>query len=140
MNVQHAQVYAGEDRTLTLYARDPSNDPKDLTNRVISWRVGRSPFRLSNRRAIFEKDGTITDADDGVFTVPIVQTDTECLLPGDYEHMAVLDDGALTFVNNSSEPLQFVNDDGDDLDFFNGYGGVLVVTAGRFRVLSRIDP
>jgi hypothetical protein len=139
MNVQHLQVYAGEDRTLTLYARDPSNNPKEITSRLVNWRVGRSPFRLSSRAAIFEKYGTITDADSGVFAVQVARTDTECLRPGDYEHMAVLDDGALSFVNNAGELLQFVNNDGGELYFFNGFGGTLVVTAGRFRVLSRID-
>lgn len=93
MNVQHLDVFAGEDRTPTLYARDPSNNVADLTGKTIAWYVGRSPWRPDCSNAAFTKTGTIVGASAGTFSVPITPSDTEWL-NGDYEHMAKTTDGS----------------------------------------------
>jgi hypothetical protein len=110
-NVQHLEVFAAEDRTLTLYARDPSNQPVNLTSKTVAWRVGRSPRNLDSAWPIFSKIGTVTDASGGVFTVTIAAADTEWL-EGDYQHQ-----GETT--------------DGSDL--------VAIVVTGRFRVVPVIE-
>lgn len=112
MNLQHTDLYAGEDRTLTLYARDASNVPLSLTGKTILWRVGRSPRSLDSSWPIFSKAGTVTDAANGVFTVAVAAADTEWLR-GDYQHLAE----ATTTIG----------------------GAKVVVTAGRFRVRPTIE-
>lgn len=87
MNVQHLEVFAAEDRTSTLYARDASNAAVSLTGKTVSWSVGRSPRNLDSTWPIFTKAGTVTDAANGVFTVPVTPSDTR-YLRGDYEHQA----------------------------------------------------
>lgn len=87
MNLQHAEVFAGEDRTLTLYARDSSNVPADLTGKTVSWMMGRSPYNRDSTWPILTKAGTVTDAANGLFTVPILSADT-AWLEGDYQHQA----------------------------------------------------
>jgi hypothetical protein len=138
MNVQHLQVNQGEDRTLTMEARDSSNVPKDLTDRTVTWRVGRSPFRLDNPRALFSKTATTVDADAGSYSVSLQSTDLN-LMPGDYEHLGILvDGGELLFVNDDDGLLQFVNNDDGELHFDNEFSGPEVVTHGRFRILDSI--
>lgn len=88
MNLQHLEVFAGEDRTPTLYARDPSNVALSLTGKTIAWYVARPPWHPDRRNAIITKAGTTVSASAGTFTVPILAADTQ-YLEGDYEHMAV---------------------------------------------------
>ncbi len=88
MNIQHIDIYAGENRTVTLYARDSNNVPVDLTGLTLSWSVARPPNMPSNLQAIFTYAGTVVDADLGSFTVPIAPADTSDLTPGDYFHQA----------------------------------------------------
>ncbi len=111
MNRQHLDVYAGENRTPTLYARDPSNNVASLSGKTISWRVGRSPRDLDSSWPIFTKSGTIVSAPAGSFTVPITPADTQ-YLSGDYQHQAVTTDSE---------------------------GNQQVVVAGTFRVRPRIE-
>lgn len=87
MNLQHAEVFAGEDRTLTFEARDASNLPVNLSAKTISWMVGRDPRNLDSTWAAFTKSGTVTDAAAGLFTVPVTPPDTQ-YLAGDYRHQA----------------------------------------------------
>lgn len=110
MNVQHLDVFAGEDRTPTLSARDSANVAADLTGKTVAWYVGRSPWFPDCSNAIFSKTGTTVSASDGTFTVPVVPADTQ-YLDGDYEHMAKTTDGS---------------------------GLVAVVCQGRFRVRSAL--
>src|SRR5688572_17610581 len=79
------EVYQGEDRTLTIEARNNLNAALSLTGATLSWRVGRNPYRLDSSWPIFTKTGTITDSDDGLFTVSISATDTQ-YMTGDYLH------------------------------------------------------
>jgi hypothetical protein len=108
VNVQHLDVFAGEDRTPTLYARDPSNNAVSLASKTIAWYVGRSPWNPDCSNAIFSKAGVVVSAPAGTFTVDIDPADT-LYLSGDYEHMGKTTDGS---------------------------GNVAVVVQGRFRVRS----
>lgn len=87
-NTQHIQVYSGEDRTVTLSARDSSNVAVSLTGKTIAWHVGRGPLWPDCSKAIFSKTGTIVSAAAGTFSVAIEPEDTQ-YMSGDYEHMAV---------------------------------------------------
>ncbi len=106
VNILHLDVFAGEDRTPTLSARDSSNNVASLTSKTVTWYVGRSPLRPDNGTAIFTKTGSTVVASAGTFTVAIAASDTD-RLDGDYEHMAHTTDGS---------------------------GNVAVVCQGRFRV------
>lgn len=107
-NVQHLDVFAGENITPTLSARDSVNAPASLTSKTVAWYVGRSPWRPDNSNAIFTKTGSVVSAPAGTFSVAITPSDTQ-YLNGDYEHMAFTTDGS---------------------------GNVAVVCQGRFRVRS----
>lgn len=109
-NLQHLDVFAGADESRTLYARDSSNLPKNLTGLTVTWSVGRSPWRPDNSNAFFTKTGSVVSASAGTFTVSIAATDTD-QLNGDYEHMAKATDVS---------------------------GNVSVVCQGRFRVRPAI--
>lgn len=139
MNLQELEVQAGESRTLTLYARDTSNNPQDLTSRTVAWLVGRPPFDPGNRIAVIEKTGTVTNAAGGVYTVTLDPADT-LGRSGKYVHMGlVTESGALTFINNLGGVLQFVNDSGGNLYFFNdSVGFVEVITTGRFSIRDSV--
>lgn len=113
MNIQHLDLFAGEDRTPTLSARDSANAPASLTGKTIAWYVGRGPLWPDCTTAIFTKTGTIVGAAAGTFTVAVEPEDTQ-YMSGDYEHMAV------TTVTAS--------------------GLVAVVTQGRFRVRPALVP
>jgi hypothetical protein len=110
LNRQHLEVHAGENRTLTLYARDASNVVKNLTGHTLSWRVGRGPFTFDSS-PVFTKTGSIVSAAAGTFTVSITPSDTENL-EGDYTHYGVATDGS---------------------------GNVSAVVGGRFRVLPQVE-
>lgn len=92
-NVQHFDVFASENRTLTLYARDSGNEVVNLSGKTIQWVVGRRPRNIECTDAVITKSGTITDAAAGAFTVPVTPTDTQYLL-GDYLHQAETTDGS----------------------------------------------
>ena len=83
---QHIDIYAGEDRTVTLYARDSSNLPMDLTGYTLAFNVGRRPNDPSNMSAVLSYAGTIVSASAGSFSVPIAGSDTGDLFPGNYTH------------------------------------------------------
>jgi len=88
MNVQHLEVFAGDNRTFTLFARDYSNLPVNLTGLTINWNVGRRPNDPTNWTPLFTKTGTIVSAPAGSFTVAVLPADTTSIFIGDYQHMA----------------------------------------------------
>ena len=90
-NLQHLDMYAGEDREVTLSGRDEFNLPTDLTGRTVDWHVGRSPFRPDDDGALLSKTATVIDAPMGVFSVQVMAGDTTDM-EGDYEHMATASD------------------------------------------------
>lgn len=110
-NRQHIDVYAGENRTTTLEARDASNNVASLSGKTVSVRVGRSPRNLDSAWPIFTKTGTIVNAPAGTFSFSVGPADTTHMR-GDYEYQAVTTDGS---------------------------GNLAVVTAGRFRVRPNIE-
>ena len=109
-NLQHLDVFACENRTLTLYARGSDNLVANLTGKTILWAVGRGPRSVDCTWAHFTKTGTTTDATGGAFTVPVTPSDTQYMC-GDYEHQAETTDGS---------------------------GLKEVVTVGRFRVRAHL--
>ena len=106
-NVQHLEVYAGEDRTLTIYGRDASNAAVNLTGKTIAVYIGRKPNDPSARQAVLTKTGTIVSASAGSFSIPIAASDTANLTTGDWQYTAETTTGA---------------------------GAIEVVARGRFRI------
>ena len=107
MQVQHIDVYAGEDRTQTLYARDSSNLPVNLTGKTITWQLAKPPNNPANMQSILTYTGTVVNASAGSYTIPIAASATSGFTPGDYLHQAQTTDGS---------------------------GNVAIVTVGRFRL------
>lgn len=110
-NVQHVDLYAGEDRTLTLNARDSSNAAVSLASKTITFRVGRRPAWPELDGAIFTKTGTATVTASGTYTVPILPADTDGLA-GEYVHQTITTDGS---------------------------GNIAVVNTGRFKIRKFIE-
>ncbi len=137
---QILDIYAGENRTLTLYARDPSNNVQDLTGKAVFWRVGKPPRMPSQKGAILAKDGVVTAAPNGVFTVSVEPGDTY-LLSGNFVHVALtVTDGELVFVNNAMQDLTFITDDGSAIEWVNDFDGDNhVVTSGILRIRPGIQ-
>jgi hypothetical protein len=104
--IQHIDVFAGEDRTISLYARDSANLPTNLTSKTLTTYVGRPPLRPDCSDALFTKSGSIVSASAGTYTIAIADTDTQ-YMSGDYEYQTKTVDGS---------------------------GNIAVVTLGRFRV------
>lgn len=92
-NVQHLDVFSGENRTATLYARDSDNAVVNLSGKAVQWAVGRRPRDLDCDALVISKTGTVTDAAGGAFTVAILPSDTQ-YMQGDYQHQAETTDGA----------------------------------------------
>lgn len=86
-------MFSGENRTLTLHARDANNNVQNLTGLTIAWNVGWPPQDLSLWSAIFSKPGTILSASAGTFTVALVPSDTQDIY-GDYQQQAVTTDSS----------------------------------------------
>ncbi len=111
MNVEHVDLYAGEDRTLTLHARDSSNAAVSLASKTITFRVGRRPAFPWMSGAVFTKTGTATVTASGTYTVPILPADTDGL-HGEYVHQTTTEDGS---------------------------GVIAVVSTGRFKIRKFIE-
>lgn len=111
-NVQAIELYAGDDLTTTLAARDTANAALSLTGKTVAWYVGRSPWHPDWSNALISKTGTTVSASGGTFSVPLVPADTQ-YLSGDYEHVAI--------VTTTSSGLQTVG------------------VRGRFRVMPSLE-
>lgn len=85
-NLQDIDIFAGENRTQTLYARNYLNIPVNLTGKTITWLVGRPPNNPGILTAVFTLSGTILSAAAGSFTVPIGPGQTQNLIAGNYMH------------------------------------------------------
>ena len=72
-------MYAGEDRTLSLVARDADGDILNLTGATLVFRLTRNP----GESATVSKSGSIVSASAGTFTVALTDTDVDGL-SGDY--------------------------------------------------------
>lgn len=111
-NIEHFEVFGGENRTLTLHGRDSVNAPVNLTGKTIAWRVGRPPNDPDLRFPVFSYVGTPTVTTTGVFSVSVLATDTMDL-HGEYLHQAITTDGS---------------------------GSIAVVSQGRLKIRRMIDP
>lgn len=83
MNVEHIDVVAGEDRTVTLRARDSANAAVSLSGKTITGYFGRRPDDPVDNGAVFTKTGTATVTASGVYTLSIAGSDTQ-YMQGDY--------------------------------------------------------
>ena len=110
---QYLEVFRGENRTLSLAARDSSNNPKDLTGLTVTWAISFPPYMPEWNDALVTKTGTVTDATNGLYTVAITPTDTRNLEEGNYTHQAFTTDNS---------------------------GSISIVTDGTFRLRSSIKP
>ena len=85
MNIQHVDMVAGEDRTITFTGKDSAQEVVNLTGGTITWKMAR------NLKDTYEvtKTGTIITAASGTFSVALTDTDTDDL-SGDYQHLATV--------------------------------------------------
>lgn len=89
MNVQHREIFASENRTLSFAARDSANAVASLTSKTVTWRVS----ERGSTTPIFSKTGSVVSASAGTFTVAITPSDTDDMV-GDYDHQAITTDGS----------------------------------------------
>lgn len=100
---QNFVLNAGEDRTLTLTARDASGAILNLTGATIQWDVARRP----DGGSLLTKTGAIVSASAGTYSVTLAHGDINNLA-GDYWHQTkVTIAGAVTVANQGS--IRFEN-------------------------------
>lgn len=92
-NLEHFDISAGENVTLTLHARDRNNAAVSLSGKTIAVDVGRPPNAPTQSAASFTKTGTATVTASGHFTISITPSDTDGR-SGIYEHEAKTTDGS----------------------------------------------
>lgn len=78
---KHFEIYGGEDRTLSLVARDAAGDVLGLTSATLAFRMAPSPGRGSTVSAT----GSIVSAPAGTFTVALTDSQTN-VEAGDYTY------------------------------------------------------
>ena len=86
-NVEHIEVDAGEDRTVTLHARNADNDAVSLAGKTVLVSIGRDPQYPYSPDAIVTLEGTLSDAAAGEFTITVPAEVTRNA-GGDYEYVA----------------------------------------------------
>lgn len=96
-NLQNLEMFAGENRTFALAARDANNAPVNLTGGTVTWYVGRGPRWPYSPHPLITKTATLTTPASGLFTVSLAPSDTECAA-GEYTHEAHLTLGGNTTV------------------------------------------
>lgn len=87
-NRMNFEIYAGDDRTLSLTARDYSRAIKNITDHTLAFRVARN----RGDTAVIDTTGTIVSGAAGTFTVALASADTTDL-DGDYEYDVVATSG-----------------------------------------------
>lgn len=102
----------GEDRVLTLNARDSLNAVVSLTGKTVVTYIGKGPWHPTSARPVLTKTGTVTNAASGIFTITIAAADTQ-YRSGDYEHVSKTTDSS---------------------------GNVASVCTGRFRIVPSLVP
>ena len=86
---QDFELVSGNDKTLSFKTLDQDDVVVDLTGATIIWAM--SNMAKNKKRIITYTSPvqvTITDAVNGLFTVDILDTDTEALPAADYYHEA----------------------------------------------------
>lgn len=97
----HFRISAGEDRTLSLVARNTSGAIVDLTDYSISW----SMAARKGANPLVQKTGTVVSASAGTFTISLTDSDTGLLKAGSYFHQAIATSGA-TSINVAEGNIQ----------------------------------
>jgi hypothetical protein len=77
-------INAGEDRTLSMVARDANGDILNLTDATIAWRMS----LIAGDTSTVSKTGSVVSASAGTFTVSLTDADTD-IDEGDYAHQAL---------------------------------------------------
>lgn len=111
-NVQNLEVFAGENYTPTIYARDVNNAPVSLAGKTIQFYIGFPPCAPGLAVPVITYTGTIISAPAGSFSVAVQPVDTK-FREGDYGYIAQTTDSQ----NNLS-----------------------VVSQGRFRIKPSLIP
>ena len=83
-NLQNFTLTAGEDRTLSMTARDSTGAVLDLTGASISWRM----VFVRSQQIALTKTGSVVSASAGTFSVSLTDTDTDGLVDGHYTYDA----------------------------------------------------
>lgn len=78
---KHFEIYAGEDRTLSLVARDANGDVLSLSGATLAFRMATSP----GQGATVSASGSIVSASAGTFTVALTDSNTD-IAAGDYTY------------------------------------------------------
>jgi hypothetical protein len=87
-NIKNLALKGGTDKTFTLYARDDSNAPFNLSGVLsIAVRVGRPPADKNSSWPVLTVTGTTVSAALGTFTAPFTVTNTQ-YMAGDYYYEA----------------------------------------------------
>ena len=76
---KHFEIYAGEDRTLSLVARDANGDILSLTGATLAFRMSKN----AGDGATVSASGSIVSASGGTYTVALTDSQTDDL-EGDY--------------------------------------------------------
>ena len=106
--IQHIDMFQGENRTVTLTAKDSNNIVFNLTGMTIAFNVGRPPNDPDNTFSNPQYTGTVVSAPAGTYTVAILPADTGNLAPGNYLHQTYTTDssGNITVVNQGKLRLR----------------------------------
>lgn len=84
-NRQHFTITAGEDRTLSLVARDAAGAILDLTGATLAFRMSAAQGDTN----VVSKSGSIVSAALGTYTVSLSDGDTTALEAGDYVYQVM---------------------------------------------------
>lgn len=84
-NIINLSLKGGTNKTFTLYARDDSNVPLNLSGATIAFRVGRPPSCINSDWPLFTLTGTVISAAAGSFSVSPTPSATQ-YMAGDYYH------------------------------------------------------
>lgn len=93
-NRERFEVFSGENRTLTMHARDSSNAPANLTGLTLTCCVGRPPNVPWMDSSLFQPAVSVTNAATGLYTATIQGGDTEGL-HGEYVHQTTDQNGVV---------------------------------------------
>lgn len=86
-NTINLRLKGGTDRTFTLYARDDSNAPLNLSAATVSVRVGRPPACKNSDWPLLTVAGAVVSAALGSFTVAFTPSATQ-YMAGTYYYEA----------------------------------------------------
>ena len=102
---KHFEIYAGEDRTLSLVARDAANDILSLSGATLAFRLSKT----AGESATVSATGSIVSASAGTFTVALTDSQTD-IAAGDYVyHVRATISGTDTLCSRGTIRVQALN-------------------------------